>query len=114
MTFGQRLKKCLDDVGMTQKALAKKVGSTEVTINRYVNDQRIPKATDLAYISQALDVSCDYLLGIVECKKDYTMTDDEKICAIRCVVKDYDAMQHKDTNDKDANVYLKIIKSILD
>lgn len=42
MTIGQRIKKILDNQGMTQKELAEKAGVTELAISRYVHDERIP------------------------------------------------------------------------
>ena len=64
MTIGQRIKKILDSQGMTQKELAEKVDVTEVTIRRYVHDERIPQTLILIDICDALHVSSDYLLGI--------------------------------------------------
>ena len=63
--FAERLKEILSDK-MTQSELSKKTGITEVTISRYANGQRVPKATEIVKIAQALNVSCDYLLGYDE------------------------------------------------
>ncbi len=62
-TLGKRILKLLNDKNLTQKELAKIVGTTEVSIGRYVNDKREPSATMLASIANALNVSTDYLLG---------------------------------------------------
>lgn len=64
MTIGQRIKKVLDNQGMTQKELAEKSGITEVAISRYVYDKRIPQTLVLIDICDTLHVSSDYLLGI--------------------------------------------------
>lgn len=62
-TLGKRILKLLNDKNLTQKELAKIVGTTEVSIGRYINDKREPNATMLASIANALNVSTDYLLG---------------------------------------------------
>lgn len=105
--FAERLRKILS-YKMTQSELAEKTGLTEVTISRYINGQRVPKATEIAKISQVLNVSCDYLLGIVDCENDYKMTDEEKLCAIKEIIREYDGVHYKDAVD-----YLKMIKRIL-
>lgn len=62
-TLGKRILKLLNDKNLTQKELAKIVGTTEVSIGRYINDKREPSATMLASIASALNVSTDFLLG---------------------------------------------------
>ena len=64
MTVGQRIKKILDNQGMTQRELAEKAGVTESAISRYVRDGRIPQTLILINICDTLHVSSDYLLGI--------------------------------------------------
>ena len=61
--LGERLKELLEKNNMSQRELAEKIGITEVTISRYISAQRIPKATEIAKLADALNCSCDYLLG---------------------------------------------------
>lgn len=63
-TLGNRILKLLNEKNITQKELARMVGTTEVSIGRYVNDKREPSATMLSAIANALNVSTDYLLGL--------------------------------------------------
>lgn len=63
MSLGNRISKILYERNLTQKDLARLIGSTEVSIGRYVNDKRDPKASILLDIAIALGVSTDYLLG---------------------------------------------------
>lgn len=63
LNFGGRVMGVLRQRGLTQKDLADAVNMTETTISRYLNNTRIPKATVVMNIAQALNVSCDYLLG---------------------------------------------------
>lgn len=62
--FSNRLKEAMKKKHrMKQSELAEATGLTEVTISRYINGYRVPKATELVRISKAVGVSCDYLLG---------------------------------------------------
>ena len=54
--FVDRINKMLERRRMTQRELAEKIGKTEVSVSRYVSGQRVPKATVLLKIAQALDV----------------------------------------------------------
>ena len=61
--FGERLKEILDERRMTQREIAEKAEITETSISRYVSSKRVPKATEILKIANALGCSCDYLLG---------------------------------------------------
>lgn len=43
--------------GMTQRELAEKIGATEVSVSRWINGNRIPKANDALKIAKALGTS---------------------------------------------------------
>ena len=62
--LSKQIKKQLEKNNMSQRELAKKTGITEVTISRYVSSERVPKATEIVKIANALNCSCDYLLGL--------------------------------------------------
>ena len=62
--IGKRIKKKLDEYQISQRDLAKTVGTTEVSMSRYVHSPRIPDAIILGKIALALHCSSDYLLGI--------------------------------------------------
>ena len=64
--FSYRLTVLLDEHNMSQTQLAKKVGTTNVTICRYINGERIPRIDLVAKIASVFKVSLDYLLGISE------------------------------------------------
>lgn len=61
--FTDRLAEMLERRGMTQRELADKIDKTEVSVSRYISGQRVPKATVLLKIAQALNVQADYLIG---------------------------------------------------
>ena len=64
--FSYRLTVLLDEHNMYQTQLAKKVGTTNVTICRYINGERIPRIDVASKIASVFNVSLDYLLGISE------------------------------------------------
>lgn len=61
--IGKRILLRLDELGMTQRELAKACHLTEVTVSRYVNYQRIPNAVSICMISRALGMTPNELLG---------------------------------------------------
>lgn len=64
--FGERLKKQLEECGMTYRELAEKVGLSVPTICRFVNCETVPRATELLKIANVLGVNCNYLLGVID------------------------------------------------
>lgn len=58
----EKLKTLLKRQEMTQRELAKKAGTTEVSVSRYLRGQRTPRLLTLAAIAQVLGVSIDDLL----------------------------------------------------
>lgn len=61
--IGERIQARLGELGMSQSDLAKACNITEVSISRYANGQRVPKATVLAGIAKALSVPLDYFFS---------------------------------------------------
>ena len=61
--FSKRLKSSMGK--MTQRQLVAKIGTTEVTVSRWLNGSRIPKLTDAVRIASVLNVSLDYLSEII-------------------------------------------------
>lgn len=66
--FSYRLTVLLDDNNMTQTQLAKKVGTTNVTICRYLTGERTPRIDIAAKIASVFNVSLDYLLCLSDDK----------------------------------------------
>ncbi len=63
MTIGDRIKYICDQRGLTQRELARRVNVTEVSMSRYINGFREPKAHVIVDIANALDITTDYILG---------------------------------------------------
>ena len=62
--LGGRISELLKEKGLTQKALAQRIGVTEAVISRYISGEREIKPDALANIATALHTTSDYLLGI--------------------------------------------------
>jgi len=62
-SLGQKITELLKEKGITQRELASRIESTEMTVSRYVRDERQPKAETLARIAQVLNTTTDDLLG---------------------------------------------------
>ena len=61
-TFNQRLRECIKKQGLSQRGLAARANITEVSLSRYVNGTRIPKANTLSKLLEPLNTTADYLL----------------------------------------------------
>lgn len=77
LDFAIRLTKAIEEAGINQRILAKKTGLTEQSISRYANGTRVPKATDVKLIVEALQIDANELLGIA--KMETTASDKTKI-----------------------------------
>ena len=65
--FSQRLKEAMKLRGISQSRLAHNAGTTEATISRYVNAIHDPGVLSiLPGIAKTLNVSTDYLIGIID------------------------------------------------
>lgn len=60
--FSYRLTVLLDENNMSQTQLAKKIGTSNVTICRYLTSERIPRLDVITKIASVFNVSLDYLL----------------------------------------------------
>lgn len=75
--FSAKLKALLKERGMRQAELARRLSSTQVSVCRYVNGQRIPTVDVAVLIADALNVSMDELIrydGATEDKADNPWT----------------------------------------
>lgn len=77
--FSYRLTVLLDEHNMSQTQLAKKVGTTNVTICRYINGERIPRIDVASKIASVFNVSLDYLLGISESVDTENLTKNQNV-----------------------------------
>lgn len=61
-TFGERLKTCRKAKGLTQQALAEKIGVSDKTVSRWESDGGYPDVPTLVPLARALGVTVDELL----------------------------------------------------
>lgn len=80
MTFSERLKESRKRAGITQEALAKKIGVERSSVGKYESTGTIPSPDVLAKISQVLGVSTDYLLTGKNAKSDLFSVNTVIIC----------------------------------
>lgn len=82
--FSYRLSVLLDENNMNQTQLAKKIGTSNVTICRYLTCERIPRLDVITKIASIFNVSIDYLLGVSDDKevKDFNENSDFNIALI--------------------------------
>ena len=67
MTLGERLIRLRQDKNIKQIDAAKDLRISNVVLNRYEKDERVPDLATVLKLSEYFDVSLDYLLG----KTDY-------------------------------------------
>ena len=70
MRLCDRLEYALKIRDMTQRQLAHLTGITEATISRYVRGDRQPKADAIYSICKVLNISADWLIGLMEDKNE--------------------------------------------
>lgn len=61
--FIKRLTELMENNDMTQTKLSHKIGTTNVTISRYLSGERLPHLEIIAKIASVFNTSIDYLLG---------------------------------------------------
>ena len=64
MSTGKRIKQILDNRRLTQKDLALKIGVTKTSVSHWIRGENEMGISQLAKISQELNVSADWLLGL--------------------------------------------------
>lgn len=62
--FGLRLKRLRERKGLTQAGLAKKLGVSKTSINRYESNIQSPTLANAKRLAEILDTTLDFLAGI--------------------------------------------------
>lgn len=62
MELGKQIRKCRQDVGMTQEELAERIFVTRQTVSNWENDRSYPDIKSLLMLSSLFDVSLDLLV----------------------------------------------------
>jgi transcriptional regulator with XRE-family HTH domain len=95
-----RMKYAMARAGMCQRDLARAIGSSEVTISRYVNGERNPRLAILKNICVALGVSLEYLTD-----SGFTLSKNESVAKTSSLIIEYG----KDWTEEDWNFILKTV-----
>lgn len=66
VTFGEQLSIFLKKKGMQQQTLAQRAGVTEAAVSHYIKGDRIPRASVMARIADALGTTSDFLMNGTE------------------------------------------------
>ena len=64
--FPSRLRKLMDEKGVTQRRLAEVIGMRPQTVSLYVTGQSVPDINCLCKIAEFFKVSADYLIGLTD------------------------------------------------
>jgi transcriptional regulator with XRE-family HTH domain len=62
MTFGQRLRARRRELGLSQVALAARLGISQPAISHWENDQKEPLLSSLVALAKSLEISTDWLV----------------------------------------------------
>ena len=63
-TLGKRIVRCRKGLGLTQDALAEKLGVTAQAVSKWENDQSCPDITMLPKLAEIFGITIDMLLGV--------------------------------------------------
>lgn len=61
--FAKQFKELIDKRGLTQRAVAERINTTETTISRYVSGDRTPNIETAVELASVLGVTLDILVG---------------------------------------------------
>lgn len=67
--FHKRFRQVCRATKLNQEQLARKIGTSQGSISRFLNGSSIPRLLVLYQIAQNLKVSADWLMGLKETKK---------------------------------------------
>ena len=107
--FSYRLTVLLEENNMSQTQLAKKIGTSNVTICRYLTCERISRLDVVTKISSVFNVSLDYLLGLSD-DKDIDISNFDNDLSIALSIKELYSL------DKTSNLskaQIELIKKLL-
>ena len=70
-TIGERIRSLREYNGISQVKLADMVGITKMTLSKYEHNLSEPRGMVIALLSESLNTSADYLLGLTEDPSSY-------------------------------------------
>lgn len=112
--LNKRLKEIRTSLELTQQEMADKLNISRVRYNQYETGKRQPDNEMLRIISNCLNVSTDYLLGLSDTRDSEELTPDQELAAIlwdpdmHVAFQDYDSWT--DDDKRELIAYLKAKK----
>lgn len=82
---GERLRDAREKRGLSQEELAARIGAAQTQITRYEKNNSQPSQAVLIRLAETLEVSTDYLLGLVEGIHDHISTQELSPTEMRVV-----------------------------
>ena len=70
-TFGKRVEQRAKELGITRDQFLHLTGMSRYVLTAWRSGDRSPNASSVATIARALDVSCDWLMGITDTMRRY-------------------------------------------
>ena len=64
--FSELFRQILDRRGLSHDWRSRQIHATPATVSRYLTSDRVPRGENVAAVSSALNVSADYLLGLID------------------------------------------------
>ena len=107
--FSYRLNALLEEHNMTQTQLAKMIGTSNVTICRYLTCERIPRLDVVTKIASVFNVSLDYLLGLSDDKISPVSEESSDLGIAMSISKLYSL----DNNSHLSKAQIELIKKLL-
>ena len=107
--FSYRLTVLLDENNMSQTQLAKKIGTSNVTICRYLTGERTPRIDLAAKMAAVFNVSVDYLLCLTDDKEVDSSKDNSDLNFAISISKLYSL----DNNSRLSKDQIELIKKLL-
>lgn len=108
--FIKHLVELMENSDMTQVELANKIGTTNVTISRYISGERSPRIEIVAEIAKVFNVSVDYLLGLPSDNNSYHVENKSALELYKIV----DNLGFLDADHKLSKKQMNLIQKLLD
>lgn len=114
--FIRRLVELMEEKDMSQTELSHLVGTTNVTISRYISGERKPRIEIVAKIAEVLGTSVDYLLGISNVKKftERKFTDSKTSMPYKSIYNKLNEISKTISNKQLSKEQILIIEKLLD
>lgn len=108
--FIKRLVELMEEKNINQLELSKLVGTTNVTISRYISGQRKPRLEIIAKIAEILNTSIDYLLGFSDIK-NFTTSKSSNLLKLQNTLKSLGLLN---SNYELADSQIQIIEKLIE